>query len=153
MLALTITPAYKKNGEIVLDKAQYERNTRVMRQHLANGMLVEEYSAQKKREALQTHQNPNKCGVLRGEFDEKDQLIRAQIAEEDKKQRGNLWNLDPEQEKQLLKEEREKAPEMPQVRKEQESLNKLRDRFGLEPGIKPEEPKAEAPAPSRTLRP
>lgn len=66
MLALTITPAYKKNGEIVLDKAQYERNTRVMRQHLANGMLVEEYSAQKKREVLQTHQNPNKCGVLRG---------------------------------------------------------------------------------------
>lgn len=151
MLALTITPAYRKNGEIVLDEAQYQRNVRVMKQHLAAVDLVREYSDEKKREELRTNENANKCGQLRQQFDEKERAINARIEAQDQKERGAVWKMSAEEERQYLNNERLKLVKELEERRSLERANRnltsKRKEYSID-GPAPEKKNNEAPAPS-----
>ena len=133
MLALTITPAYQYYNTIVVDKAEYERNVRVMRQHLASGVLVQEYSDGEKRKGLKNHAEETRCGVLRQEFNEKDQLIRAHIQQLDRKALGKEYEYGEEgaEKLKLLEKEIKLNPD------EQKLLEKLQKDFGQKPQGKP----------------
>ncbi|MBR6120668.1 MAG: hypothetical protein IKQ04_10165 [Oscillospiraceae bacterium] len=135
MLALTITPAYRKDGEIVLDEAQYQRNVRVMKQHLATAELVREYSDQEKRTKLRDHPNANKCGQLRQEFNDKERSINAQIEAMDQHERGLVWKLTDKELQELMRKEHllvtKELEERQSRERENAQLKSKRDEFGF----------------------
>ena len=151
MLALTITPAYRKNGEIVLDEAQYQRNVRVMKQHLAAVDLVREYSYEQKRGMLQANKNANKCGQLRLEFNEKERAINAQIEAQDQKERGAVWKMTAQEERQYLNDEHLKVVKELEERQGLDQANRnltsKRKEFGID-GPAPEKKTKEEADPS-----
>ena len=141
MLALTITPAYKQNGEIVLDEAQYQRNVRVMKQHLAAVDLVREYSEDQKRTQLRQHENANKCGQLRLEFNEKEQVINDQIEAQDQQQMGQNYKLTDEEVRQKINDQRlqinKRLEERQSLDRADEKLKSKRAEFGLNEPVPP----------------
>lgn len=153
MLALTITAAYKsEDGKIIVDKQLYERNVRVMQQHLASEPLVSDYAKEQKREELKNA--PNGCKKLRQEFDAKSAEINRTIDDQEKKEQGDIYGMSDEQVRDMLnkrhedlkKEKAERRKELHEQvksgtrendakidKREETTLNKLKEElFGSE---------------------
>ena len=106
MLALTITAAYKsEDGKIVVDRQIYERNVRVMHQHLASEPLVSDYALEKNREQLK--ESPNGCQKLRKEFDAKSAEINKQIDDQEKKEQGDVYGMSDDEVRRMLNQRHE----------------------------------------------
>ena len=159
MLALTITAAYKsEDGKIFVDRQLYERNVRVMQQHLASEPLVSDYAKEQKREELKNA--PNGCKKLRQEFDAKSVEINRTIDDQEKKEQGDIYGMSDEQVRDMLnkrhedlkKEKAERRKELHEQvksgtreniesrdakidKREETTLNKLKEElFGSETG-------------------
>lgn len=121
-----------------------------MKQQLATVDLVREYSEDQKRTQLRQHENENKCGQLRMEFNEKERVIKAQIEAMDQKERGLVWKLTDQELQELMRKEHLRLTKELEERQSQERANaqlkSKRDKFGFNEDLpqnnKKEEPQA-----------
>ena len=110
-----------------------------MKQHLATVDLVREYSEDQKRSQLRQHENENKCGQLRMEFNEKERVINAQIDAMDQQQMGENYKLTDEEVRQIMKnmhlQVAKKLEEQQSRERENAQLKSKRDEFGFNEAI------------------
>lgn len=112
--------------------------------------LVREYCEDQKRTQLRQHENENKCGQLRMEFNEKERVINAQIDAMDQQQMGENYKLTHEEVRQKMKNMHLQVAKKLEERQSQERANaqlkSKRDKFGfneeLPQNSKKEEPQA-----------
>ena len=112
--------------------------------------LVREYCEDQKRTQLRQHENENKCGQLRMEFNQKERAIKAQIEAMDQKERGLVWKLTDQELQELMRKEHLRLTKELEERQSQERANaqlkSKRDIFGFNEDLpqnnKKEEPQA-----------
>ena len=108
-------------------------NVRVMKQHLATGELVGEYSNEIKRDILQKNANPN--SQIRTEFNAKNKVLTNQIQKEDKAQLGDVWNVPDEELKEMIRVHKQtlarKNADQSDRTQALGTLNKMKQKYGL----------------------